>query len=57
MKLEGIPFQAIDWSRIQPTSHHGAPASHTTGGTYVVADGDGAHRSSSPGGARLFIVD
>jgi hypothetical protein len=27
------------------------------GDTYVVADGDGAHRSASPGGARLFIVD
>jgi len=27
------------------------------GDTYVVADGDGAHRSSSPGGAQLFIVD
>jgi quercetin dioxygenase-like cupin family protein len=27
------------------------------GQSYVVADGDGAHRSSSPGGARLFIVD
>jgi hypothetical protein len=27
------------------------------GQTYVVADGDGAHRSRSPGGARLFIVD
>ena len=27
------------------------------GDTYVVADGDGAHRSSSPAGARLFIVD
>lgn len=27
------------------------------GDSYVVADGDGAHRSSSPGGARLFIVD
>ena len=24
---------------------------------YVVADGDGAHRSRSVGGARLFIVD
>jgi len=24
---------------------------------YVVADGDGAHRSRSPKGARLFIVD
>ncbi len=24
---------------------------------YVVADGDGAHRSKSPRGARLFIVD
>jgi len=109
MKLEGIPFQTIDWSRVEPTSHPGAPgvatwrtvevgnvrvrmveysagyvADHwcerghvifvldgqletelndgrrmTTGpgGTYVVADGDGAHRTSSPGGARLFIVD
>ncbi len=27
------------------------------GETYVVADGDGAHRSRAPGGARLFIVD
>jgi hypothetical protein len=27
------------------------------GCSYQVADGDGAHRSSSPGGARLFIVD
>jgi hypothetical protein len=27
------------------------------GDSYVVADADGAHRSSSPGGARLFIVD
>lgn len=29
----------------------------SAGDTYIVADGDGAHRSSSPGGARLFIVD
>jgi quercetin dioxygenase-like cupin family protein len=27
------------------------------GQTYVVADGDGAHRSRVPPGARLFIVD
>jgi quercetin dioxygenase-like cupin family protein len=27
------------------------------GETYVVADGDGAHRSRAPAGARLFIVD
>jgi quercetin dioxygenase-like cupin family protein len=27
------------------------------GQTYVVADGDGAHKSRSPRGARLFIVD
>ena len=27
------------------------------GQTYVVADGDGAHRSRSAGGVRLFIVD
>jgi quercetin dioxygenase-like cupin family protein len=109
MKLKGIPFQSIDWSRVEPTSHPGAPGVATwrtvevgnvrvrmveysagyvadhwckrghvilvldgqletelddgrrmtigTGGTYVVADGDGAHRTSSPGGARLFIVD
>jgi len=27
------------------------------GATYVVADGDGAHRSSTRTGARLLIVD
>jgi quercetin dioxygenase-like cupin family protein len=27
------------------------------GGSYVVADGDGAHRTSAPRGARLLIVD
>jgi quercetin dioxygenase-like cupin family protein len=27
------------------------------GETYLVADGDGAHRSRSPRGARIFIVD
>lgn len=27
------------------------------GDTYVVDDTDGAHRSASPGGAQLFIVD
>ena len=27
------------------------------GQSYAVADGDGAHRSRSPRGARLFIVD
>ena len=110
MELAGIPFQSIDWARIEPTSHPGAPGTATwrtlevgtvrvrmveyspgyiadhwcerghvvlvlegelitevadgrrttlrPGGTYVVASGrDGAHRSSSPGGARLFIVD
>jgi quercetin dioxygenase-like cupin family protein len=109
MKLEGTPFQAIDWSRVAPTTHPGAPgvatwrtvevgnvrvrcvdyskgyvADHwcarghvvhvlegeilnelddgrtntlSAGQTYVVADGDGKHRSSSPMGARLFIVD
>jgi quercetin dioxygenase-like cupin family protein len=29
----------------------------SAGETYVVADDDGAHRSSTTGGARLFIVD
>jgi hypothetical protein len=28
-----------------------------TGQSYVVADGDGAHRSSTTAGARLLIVD
>ncbi len=27
------------------------------GQSYIVADGDGAHRSRTPSGARLFIVD
>jgi hypothetical protein len=109
MKLQGIPFQAIDWSTLAPTSHAGAPgealwrtvevgnvrariveysagyiADHwcerghvvhvldgelvtelrdgrtvtlARGQTYVVADGDGAHRSRTAVGARIFIVD
>ena len=109
MKLEGIPFQSVDFSRIPPTTRPGAPgtatwrtlevgnvrariveysagyvADHwcarghvlfvlegelltelkdgrtmtlTAGMSYVVADDDGQHRSSSPRGARLFIVD
>ena len=109
MRLQAIPFETIDWSRIAPTTHPGAPGTATwrtrevgnvrvrkvdyspgyiadhwcerghvllvlagelvtelrdgrrvtlgPGDTYIVADGDGAHRSSSPGGAQLFIVD
>ena len=109
MKLAGIPFRTVDWSRIEPTTHPGAPGVATwrtveagnvrarmveysagyvadhwcerghvilvlegelvteladgrsftlaAGESYVVADGDGAHRSTSRGGARLFIVD
>lgn len=109
MRLDAIPFEAIDWSRVAPTTHPGAPGTATwqtrevgnvrvrkveyspgyvadhwcerghvllvltgelvtelrdgrrvtlgPGDAYIVADGDGAHRSSGPGGARLFIVD
>jgi quercetin dioxygenase-like cupin family protein len=109
MKLEGIPFQTVDWASIVPTTHpgeHGAATWRTVeagnvrvrlveysagyvadhwcerghvvhvlegelttelrdgrsfvlqaGGSYVVADGDGAHRSRTTRGARLFIVD
>jgi quercetin dioxygenase-like cupin family protein len=109
MKLEAIPFQTTDWSKVEPTIHPGEAgvatwrtkdvgnvrvrmvdysagyiADHwcerghvvlvlegelTTelrdgrevvlgrGQSYLVADGDGAHRSRSRNGARLFIVD
>jgi uncharacterized cupin superfamily protein len=109
MHLAGIPFRAIDWSAIEPTTHPGNPGTATwrtvkagevrirmveyspgyvadhwcekghvvhviegeivtglrdgrvftlrAGDTYVVADGDDAHRSSAPSGARIFIVD
>ena len=109
MILRDIPFQSIDWSRVDPTTHPGAPGTATwrtleagnvrarlveyspgyvadhwcerghvifvlegelvtelrdgrtvvlgPGQSYVVADGDGAHRSRSPGGARIFVVD
>lgn len=109
MKLAGIPFQTIDWSKVPPTTHPGETGVATwrtqemvglrvrvvdysvgyradhwcerghvllvlegemttdlrdgrsftlaAGQTYVVADGDGAHRSRTEGGARLFIVD
>ncbi len=29
MQLTGVPFQAIDWSQIAPTSHPGAPGTAT----------------------------
>lgn len=35
----------------------GRTVSLRAGASYVVADGDGAHRSRAPLGARLFIVD
>jgi len=109
MKLEGIPFQTIDWARVATTRHPGEDGFATwrtveagnvrvrlveyspgyladhwcerghvihvldgelvtelrdgrrfviaAGQTYVVADGDGAHRSRTAPGARLFIVD
>jgi hypothetical protein len=109
MKLEGVPFQVVDWRSVAPTVHPGAPGEATwrtleagnvrarvveyvagyvadhwcerghvvlvlegeivtelrdgrtftlgAGQSYVVADGDGAHRSRTVGGARLFIVD
>ncbi len=109
MKLEGIPFQTIDWATVDPTTHRGETGIATwrtveignvrlrlvdysagyladhwcerghvihvlagelvtelrdgrtfvtnTGQSYVVADGDGAHRSRSARGASLFIVD
>jgi hypothetical protein len=109
MKLEGISFQTIDWSRVEPTTHPGEAGVATwrtkeagnvrvrmvdyspgyvadhwcerghvvlvldgelitelrdgrevvlgPGQSYAVANGDGAHRSRSPKGAKLFIVD
>jgi len=109
MKLVGIPFQTIDWSKATATNHPGETGVATwrtrevgnvrvrmvdysagyladhwcerghvihvvegelttelrdgrsftleAGQTYVVADGDGAHRSRTHAGARLFIVD
>ena len=109
MKLVGIPFQTIDWSKATPTTHPGETGVATwrtrevgnvrvrmvdysagyladhwcerghvihvvegelttelrdgrsftlaAGQSYVVADGDGAHRSRTRVGARLFIVD
>jgi quercetin dioxygenase-like cupin family protein len=109
MKLEGIPFQTVDWSTVEPSTHpgergvatwrtreignvrvrqveysagyladHWCERGHVLhvlsgelvtelrdgrsfvlrgGASYVVADGDGAHRSRSARGAVLFIVD
>ena len=109
MKLEQIPFQAVDWTAIPATVHPGAPGQATwrtlevgnvrarvveyspgyvadhwcerghvvhvlegelvtelrdgrtfragAGKGYIVADGDGAHRSRTDGGAKIFIVD
>jgi len=109
MKIEGVPFAALDWSQIEPVEHAGergkaiwrtsevgnirvrkveySPgyvADHwcsrghvllvlegelvtelrdgrrftlTAGMSYQVADGAEPHRSSTVGGAALFIVD
>jgi quercetin dioxygenase-like cupin family protein len=109
VKIEQVPFQTTDWSKIAPTEHPGETgvahwrtievgnlrvrmvdysagyvADHwcerghvvlvlegeliselrdgrsftlVPGVSYQVADRDGAHRSVSPKGARLFIVD
>jgi hypothetical protein len=109
MKIDGVPFQMVDWSSIPVTEHPGASglarwravelgnlrvrrveysagyaADHWcerghvlfvlegqlvteladgqrvilgAGTSYLVADGAMAHRSSSPCGAQLFIVD
>ena len=71
MQLQGIPFQTIDWAAVGPTTHAGTTGTAVwrtveVGNVRVrlveyspgyVADGDGAHRSRSSVGARLFIVD
>jgi quercetin dioxygenase-like cupin family protein len=109
MKIEQVPFQTTDWSRVHPTTHPGQAGMATwrtvevgnlrvrmveyspgyvadhwcerghvllvlegelvtevrggdtvvlaAGTSYQVADGASAHRSRSPRGARLFIVD
>lgn len=109
MKIEDVPFAAVDWSGVEPTEHAGETgvaiwrtievgnvrirkveytpgylADHwcsrghvilvlegelvtelrdgrrfelTAGMSYHVADGAEPHRSSTPVGARLFIVD
>ncbi|HEY6036513.1 MAG TPA: DHCW motif cupin fold protein [Kofleriaceae bacterium] len=109
MKLDEIPFRAVDWTAIAPTIHAGAPGeaswrTHEVGAVrarlveyspgyvadhwcerghvvyvlegelvtelrdgrtftagpgqgYVVASGDGAHRSRTASGAKIFIVD
>jgi hypothetical protein len=109
MKIEGVPFSALDWSQLEPVEHAGESgkaiwrtsevgnlrvrkveyspgyvADHwcsrghvllvlegeivtelrdgrrfrlTAGMSYQVADGAEPHRSSTAGGALLFIVD
>lgn len=109
MKISLSPFQAIDWSNVEPTEHKGDPgtaiwrtarlgeirvrvveyspgyvADHwcakghvvyvlageiiiqqrdgtkvtlSAGMSYTVGDDSDAHRSYSPTGAKLFIVD
>jgi quercetin dioxygenase-like cupin family protein len=109
MRLADIPFQTIDWSRVEPTRHRGEHGEATwrtrevgnvrariveysagyvadhwcerghvvyvlagelvselrdgrmftlrAGESYIVDDGDGAHRSRTATGATLFIVD
>ena len=109
MRIENVPFQTTDWSKVSPIEHpgeigiatwrtlqvgnlrvrmvdysagyvadHWCERGHVVlvlegelltelrdgrrfvsgpGQSYQVADADGAHRSQSPRGALLFIVD
>jgi hypothetical protein len=109
VKIEGVPFQTIDWANVPVTEHPGETGKATwrtieqgnvrvrmveysagymadhwcsrghvihvlegtlvtelkdgrevvtaAGGTYVVAENDGAHRSRTLEKVRLFIVD
>ncbi len=44
MKLEGISFQAVDWSRVEPTRHPGNP-------------GEATWRTVEAGNARVRMVE
>jgi len=56
MKMDHIPFATCDWAAV-PELADGRHFTLTPGMSYQVADNAEPHRSTSPQGATLFIVD
>jgi hypothetical protein len=66
MDMTGIPFATTDWSAVERTEHKGELITELQDGrkfvlkpgmSYQVSDNTEPHRSFTPVGAKLFVVD